>query len=80
MRRLKEQRYQTDRLTLALNINSQKRDALLDDKKHAMLMLDSLKNVGQETTAEWVKSLKMSVVIFISILSHTRAHIAPLEG
>ncbi|CAB3225140.1 unnamed protein product [Arctia plantaginis] len=56
--RLKEQRYQTDRLTLALNINSQKRDALLDDRKHAIMMLDSLKNVGQEATAEYLINKK----------------------
>lgn len=34
-----------------LNLNNLKRNALLEDKNHAILMLDSLKNMGQEETA-----------------------------
>ncbi|KAF9410255.1 hypothetical protein HW555_010604 [Spodoptera exigua] len=49
--RLKEQRYQSGRLMMALALNSEKRDMLLEDRKHAILMLDTLKNVGQERTA-----------------------------
>ncbi|CAH2035351.1 unnamed protein product, partial [Iphiclides podalirius] len=52
--RLKEQRYQSDRLMMQLTQNSLKRDALIEDRKHAILMLDSLKNVGQERTAQYV--------------------------
>ncbi|CAH1647559.1 unnamed protein product [Spodoptera littoralis] len=48
--RLKEQRYQSSRLMMALSLNSEKRDTLLEDRKHAILMLDTLKNVGQERT------------------------------
>lgn len=50
--RLKEQKYQSERLMTQLTQNSMKRDALIEDRKHAILMLDSLKNVGQETTAQ----------------------------
>ncbi|CAH0577996.1 unnamed protein product [Chrysodeixis includens] len=52
--RLKEQRYQTGRLTMAMTLNSGKRDSLLEDRKHAILMLDTLKNVGQERTAQYI--------------------------
>ncbi|XP_022123979.1 uncharacterized protein LOC110999291 [Pieris rapae] len=52
--RLKEQTYQTERLMMQLTLNSAKRDALMEDRKHAMLMLDTLKNVGQEKTAQYV--------------------------
>ncbi|XP_075991106.1 uncharacterized protein LOC142986475 [Anticarsia gemmatalis] len=52
--RLKEQRYQTARLMMALTLNSLKRDALLEDRKHAVMMLDTLKNVGQEKTAAYL--------------------------
>ncbi|XP_034839352.1 chromosome partition protein Smc isoform X2 [Maniola hyperantus] len=56
--RLKEQRYQTERLMMQLTLNSMKRDALLEDRKHAILMLDSLKNVGQESTAQHIQEKK----------------------
>ncbi|XP_045784996.1 uncharacterized protein LOC123880742 isoform X1 [Maniola jurtina] len=56
--RLKEQRYQTERLMTQLTLNSMKRDALLEDRKHAILMLDSLKNVGQESTAQHIQEKK----------------------
>ncbi|CAH2217746.1 jg22975, partial [Pararge aegeria aegeria] len=49
--RLEEQKYQSERLMTQLTLNSMKRDALLEDRKHAILMLDTLKNVGQESTA-----------------------------
>ncbi|CAH4038837.1 unnamed protein product [Pieris brassicae] len=52
--RLKEQTYQTERLMMQLTLNSAKRDALIEDRKHAILMLDTLKNVGQEKTAQYV--------------------------
>ncbi|KPJ06407.1 hypothetical protein RR48_14146 [Papilio machaon] len=52
--RLKEQKYQSERLTTQLTQNSMKRNALIEDRKHAILMLDSLKNVGQETTAQYL--------------------------
>ncbi|XP_068620296.1 outer dynein arm-docking complex subunit 3 [Battus philenor] len=52
--RLKEQRYQSERLMTQLTQNSMKRDALIEDRKHAILMLDSLKNVGQEQTAQYI--------------------------
>ncbi|KAJ8737803.1 hypothetical protein PYW08_000398 [Mythimna loreyi] len=52
--RLKEQRYQSGRLMMALALNSEKRDALVEDKKHAALMLDTLKNVGQERTSQYL--------------------------
>ncbi|CAH0703377.1 unnamed protein product [Spodoptera exigua] len=52
--RLKEQRYQSGRLMMALALNSEKRDMLLEDRKHAILMLDTLKNVGQERTAAFL--------------------------
>ncbi|XP_013144909.1 PREDICTED: uncharacterized protein LOC106108324 [Papilio polytes] len=52
--RLKEQKYQSERLMTQLTQNSMKRDALIEDRKHAILMLDSLKNVGQETTAQYL--------------------------
>ncbi|RVE42190.1 hypothetical protein evm_013155 [Chilo suppressalis] len=56
--RLKEQTYQTERLMMQLAVNSAKRDALIEDRKHALMMLDSLKNVGQERTAQFVKDKK----------------------
>ncbi|XP_032527151.1 uncharacterized protein LOC116777614 [Danaus plexippus] len=56
--RLQEQRYQTERLTNQLTVNSLKRDALLENRKHAILMLDSLKNVGQENTAIHIQEKK----------------------
>ncbi|XP_028033018.1 uncharacterized protein LOC114245167 [Bombyx mandarina] len=56
--RLKEQRYQTQRLMMQLALNSAKRDALIEDRKHAIMMLDSLKNVGQEKTALFVQDKK----------------------
>ncbi|XP_063837979.1 uncharacterized protein LOC135087063 [Ostrinia nubilalis] len=56
--RLKEQTYQTERLLTQLTVNSAKRDALIEDRKHAFLMLDSLKNVGQEKTAQYVNDKK----------------------
>ncbi|XP_035438499.2 uncharacterized protein LOC118268219 [Spodoptera frugiperda] len=52
--RLKEQRYQSGRLMMALALNSEKRDTLLEDRKHAILMLDTLKNVGQERTGAYL--------------------------
>ncbi|KAJ8737005.1 hypothetical protein PYW07_000276 [Mythimna separata] len=52
--RLKEQRYQSGRLMMALNLNIEKRDALVEDKKHAALMLDTLKNVGQERSCQYL--------------------------
>ncbi|XP_052746644.1 uncharacterized protein LOC112047652 [Bicyclus anynana] len=52
--RLKEQRYQTERLMSQLTLNSLKRDALVENRKHAILMLDTLKNVGQESTAQHI--------------------------
>ncbi|XP_022832809.1 uncharacterized protein LOC111360814 [Spodoptera litura] len=52
--RLKEQRYQSSRLMMALALNSEKRDTLLEDRKHAILMLDTLKNVGQERTGSYL--------------------------
>ncbi|KPI91889.1 PREDICTED: uncharacterized protein LOC106126166 [Papilio xuthus] len=52
--RLKEQQYQSERLMTQLTQNSMKRNALIEDRKHAILMLDSLKNVGQETTAQYI--------------------------
>ncbi|KAH9637239.1 hypothetical protein HF086_006883 [Spodoptera exigua] len=59
--RLKEQRYQSGRLMMALALNSEKRDMLLEHRKHAILMLDTLKNVGQERTAALI-------VIFMAFL------------
>ncbi|XP_050683753.1 uncharacterized protein LOC126978748 [Leptidea sinapis] len=56
--RLQEQTYQSERLMMQLTLNSTKRDALIEDRKHAVLMLDTLKNVGQESTAEYVKIKK----------------------
>ncbi|XP_053624670.1 uncharacterized protein LOC128683264 [Plodia interpunctella] len=56
--RLKEQQYQTDRLMMQLTLNGVKRDALIEDRKHALLMLDQLKNVGQEATAQYVRDKK----------------------
>ncbi|KAL0902632.1 hypothetical protein ABMA27_000459 [Loxostege sticticalis] len=56
--RLKEQQYQSERLMTQLTVNSTKRDALIEDRKHAYLMLDSLKNVGQERTAIYVNEKK----------------------
>ncbi|CAK1588268.1 unnamed protein product [Parnassius mnemosyne] len=53
--RLKEQKYQSERLMMQLAQNSVKRDALIEDRKHAILMLDSLKNVGQERTAQYIE-------------------------
>ncbi|KAJ0183730.1 hypothetical protein K1T71_000153 [Dendrolimus kikuchii] len=53
--RLKEQRYQGDRLMMQLTVNSLKRDSLIEDRKHANMMLDSLKNFGQESTAGHIK-------------------------
>ncbi|CAG5039803.1 unnamed protein product [Parnassius apollo] len=53
--RLKEQKYQSERLMMQLAQNSVKRDALIEDRKHAILMLDSLKNVGQERTAQYIQ-------------------------
>ncbi|XP_049885935.1 uncharacterized protein LOC126380516 [Pectinophora gossypiella] len=54
--RLKEQNYQTERLTMQFALNSAKRDALVEGRKHAILMLDSLKNVGQEKTAAYLQA------------------------
>ncbi|KAL0852275.1 hypothetical protein ABMA28_000483 [Loxostege sticticalis] len=59
--RLKEQQYQSERLMTQLTVNSTKRDALIEDRKHAYLMLDSLKNVGQERTAIYVNEKKQLV-------------------
>ncbi|KAG6452191.1 hypothetical protein O3G_MSEX007493 [Manduca sexta] len=56
--RLKEQRYQTERLMMQLTLNSAKRDALIEDRKHAVMMLDTLKNVGQEKTAQYLLEKK----------------------
>ncbi|XP_026316058.1 uncharacterized protein LOC113227376 [Hyposmocoma kahamanoa] len=56
--RLKEQRYQTERLSMQLITNVMKRDALIEGRKHAVLMLDSLKNVGQEATAVYLANKK----------------------
>ncbi|XP_072930299.1 uncharacterized protein [Epargyreus clarus] len=56
--RLKEQTYQTERLMMQLTLNSAKRDALMEDRKHAIMMLDSLKNVGQERTALYLQEKK----------------------
>ncbi|CAG4942236.1 uncharacterized protein LOC123705074 [Colias croceus] len=56
--RLKEQHYQTERLMMQLTLNGTKRDALIEDRKHAVLMLDSLKNVGQEKTAMYINEKK----------------------
>ncbi|XP_026762607.2 uncharacterized protein LOC113521303 [Galleria mellonella] len=53
--RLKEQHYQTERLMMQLTLNSSKRNALIEDRKHAIMMLDSLKNVGQERTAQYLQ-------------------------
>lgn len=66
--RLQEQRYQTERLTNQLTVNSLKRDALLENRKHAILMLDSLKNVGQENTAMYVfHKLKLNLFLYAYI-------------
>ncbi|KAL4717605.1 hypothetical protein ACJJTC_000754, partial [Scirpophaga incertulas] len=56
--RLKEQKYQTERLLMQLTVNSAKRNALLENCQHALLMLDSLKNVGQEETAKYIVEKK----------------------
>ncbi|XP_047543815.1 uncharacterized protein LOC125075970 [Vanessa atalanta] len=56
--RLKEQRYQSERLMTQLTLNSMKRDALMEDRKHAIIMLDSLKNMGQERTAQYIQDKK----------------------
>uniref|UniRef100_A0A2A4JHB4 Uncharacterized protein n=1 Tax=Heliothis virescens TaxID=7102 RepID=A0A2A4JHB4_HELVI len=56
--RLKEQRYQTTRLMMSLSLNLEKRDTLIEDRKHAMLMLDTLKNVGQERTSHFLMEKK----------------------
>ncbi|PZC75906.1 uncharacterized protein LOC110378216 [Helicoverpa armigera] len=56
--RLKEQRYQTARLLTSLSLNNEKRDTLIEDRKHAMLMLDTLKNVGQERTSHFLMEKK----------------------
>ncbi|XP_048005291.1 uncharacterized protein LOC125241050 isoform X2 [Leguminivora glycinivorella] len=53
--RLKEQTYQTERLMMQLRQNSLKRNALLENRKHGTLMLDMLKNVGQENTKAYVE-------------------------
>ncbi|XP_063373202.1 uncharacterized protein LOC134661172 [Cydia amplana] len=53
--RLKEQTYQTERLMMQLRLNSMKRNALLENRKHGTLMLDMLKNVGQENTKQYVE-------------------------
>ncbi|XP_041987583.1 eukaryotic translation initiation factor 3 subunit A [Aricia agestis] len=56
--RLKDQKHQAERLTIQLRLNSQKRDALLENRQHALLMLDCLKNVGQERTAQYIQDKK----------------------
>ncbi|XP_063394540.1 uncharacterized protein LOC134679511 [Cydia fagiglandana] len=53
--RLKEQAYQTERLMMQLRLNSIKRNALLENRKHGTLMLDMLKNVGQEATKQYIE-------------------------
>ncbi|KAM3968706.1 LOW QUALITY PROTEIN: uncharacterized protein ACR2FA_013018 [Aphomia sociella] len=57
--RLKEQHYQTERLLMQLTLNSLKRDALIEDRKHVIMMLDSLKNIGQEKTAQYLQEKKL---------------------
>ncbi|XP_048488685.1 uncharacterized protein LOC125491238 [Plutella xylostella] len=59
LRRLQEQKYQTERLSTQLAVNTTRRDALLEGRKHAALMLDTLKNVGQEQTYAYVQEKKL---------------------